>query len=52
MDHVLMTNSLPGSLTEKGCLFTPRRSDQPLSTSTEVDNGWSLSYLALCVHTF
>ena len=30
-DYLLMTNSLPGFLTEEGCLVTPRRSDQPLS---------------------
>ena len=29
--YLVIANSLPGSLTEKECLVTPRRSDQPLS---------------------
>ena len=54
MDYLLITNSLPGSLKEEGSLVTPRRSDQPLSVRLQrrTDNGWSLSYLALCVRTF
>ena len=31
MVYLLMAISLPGSLMEKECLVTPRRSDQPLS---------------------
>ena len=50
MVYLVMENSLPGSLTEKECLVTPRRSDQPSCRRT--DNGWSLSHLALCVRTF